>query len=356
MALPQTELEEDEFGNKLMDALNNTALGMGIAIGDYMGLFTAMSTLDEPSTSNEIASKAGLNERYVREWLGIMVTGRVVIANKGDSTFNLPKSYAKFLTPGFESIAHQFKWLFMLTGVQKQLRECMKAGGGIHYSSYPEFHEWMNEYSVKRHEALLLQQHIPSINGLTEKLHKGIKCLDIGCGMGSPSLILAAKFPNSEFHGYDMAEDTVRAANREAEKRGLTNAKFFVKDVATIFDCETSFDLVTSFDAIHDQANPSKVMDGVYNALKPGGWFSLVDVKAHSHPADNVGMPMSSMKYAESLFHCMPVSLFFKDGAGLGTCWGIELAQTMLHEAGFSKVDVIDIPEDDYNIHILCVK
>jgi len=100
MALPQTELEEDEFGNKLMDALNNTALGMGIAIGDYMGLFTAMSTLDEPSTSNEIASKAGLNERYVREWLGIMVTGRVVIANKGDSTFKLPKK----TTPNFSHL------------------------------------------------------------------------------------------------------------------------------------------------------------------------------------------------------------------------------------------------------------
>ena len=214
----------------------------------------------------------------------------------------------------------------------------------------------MNEYSVKRQDALLLQKHIPSIKGLTERLEKGAKCLDIGCGMGSPSLILAAKFPSSEFIGYDMAEETVTAENVEAEKHGLKNAKFFVKDVANIGDCEGSFDFVTSFDAIHDQASPDKVISGVYSSLKPGGWFSLVDFRAHSHPADNVGMPMSSMKYAESLFHCIPVSFFFKGGAGLGTCWGIELAQTMLKQAGFSKISVIDIPGDEYNTHILCIK
>ena len=294
--------------------------------------------------------------RYVREWLGIMVTGGVVMANKDDNTFHLPKHYVKYLTPGFDSIAHMFKWLFMLTGVQKELKTCFKEGGGIPYSKYPEFHKWMNEYSVKRHEALLLQQHIPSIDGLTELLEKGAKCLDIGCGMGSPSLMLAEKFPNSDFHGYDMSEEAVKAAGTEAERRGLKNVRFFVKDVANIDPCDASFDLVTSFDAIHDQASPDKVLSAVYRSLKPGGWFSLVDVKAHSHPADNVGMPMSSLKYAESLFHCMPVSLFFKGGAGLGTCWGLELAQEMLKNTGFSKVEVKDIPEDDYNTHILCIK
>ena len=311
--------------------------------------------MNDPGTSSNNEFIA--NFRYVREWLGIMVTGGVVIANKDDNSFVLPKHYAKFLTPGFDSIAHQFKWLFMLSSVKKELRHCFKEGGGIPYSSYPEFHEWMNEYSVKRHDALLLQQHIPSIKGLTEKLQSGAKCLDIGCGMGSPSLMLAAKFPNSEFFGYDISEETVKSANLEAAKRGLRNAKFFVKNCANICDAEDGvFDLVTSFDAIHDQASPGKVLSFAYRLLKPGGWFSLVDVKAHSHPADNVGMPMSSMKYAESLFHCMPVSLYFKGGAGLGTCWGIELAQQMLKDAGFPHVEVKDIPGDDYNTHILCIK
>ena len=82
----------------------------------------------------------------------------------------------------------------------------------------------------------------------------------------------------------------------------------------------------------------------------------MVDVKAHSHPADNVGMPMSSMGYAESLFHCMPVSLFFKGGAGSGTCRGIELAQALLKQAGFSKINVIGIPGDEYNTRILSIR
>ena len=285
-----------------------------------------------------------------------MVTGGIIIANKQDNTFLLPKSYRRHLTRGFDSIAHQFKWLFMLTGVKDQLRTCFKNGGGIPYSSYPEFHSWMNEYSVKRHEALLLEQHIPSIEGLPEMLEKGAKCLDIGCGMGSPSLMLAEKYPNSEFWGYDMSEETVRLANEKAAKLGLKNAKFSVQDCAKITTKNDLFDLITSFDAIHDQARPDKVLSSVYRLLKADGWFSLVDVKAHSHPADNIGMPMSSMKYAESLLHCMPVSLYFKGGAGLGTCWGVELAEKMLREAGFGKVEIIDIPSDDYNLHILCRK
>ena len=285
-----------------------------------------------------------------------MVTGSVVTANKADNTFYLPKNYVKFLTPGFDSIAHQFKWLFMLTGVKEQVKTCFKDGGGIPYSSYPEFHAWMNEYSVQRHNALLLTHHVPSIAGLTEKLENGIKCLDMGCGMGSPSLIMAEKFPNSEFWGYDMSVDTVNAANEKAKKLGLKNARFEVKDCANINNGEELFDLITAFDAVHDQAKPANVLSGAYRLLKPGGWFSLVDVKAHSHPADNIGMPMSSMKYAESLFHCMPVSLYFENGAGLGTCWGQELAEEMLRNAGFKSVDVIEIPGDDYNTHILCKK
>ncbi len=279
-----------------------------------------------------------------------------MIANKEQNTYFLPRNYIKSLTPGFESIAHQFKWLFMLTGVADQLKNCFKNGGGIPYASYPQFHSWMNEYSVQRHEALLLKQHIPSIPGLTEKLEIGIKCLDIGCGMGSPSLLMARKFPKSEFCGYDMSEETVDAANLKAKEQGLENVKFMVKDCANIEDCDTSFDFITAFDAVHDQAKPDKVLAGAYKLLKPEGWFSLVDIKAHSHPADNIGIPMSSMKYAESLFHCMPVSLYFENGAGLGTCWGQELATEMLHHAGFKKVDVLEIPGDDYNTHILCRK
>ncbi len=174
--------------------------------------------------------------------------------------------------------------------------------------------------------------------------------------MGSPSLLLAGKFTKSEFVGYDMSEETVCKANEKAKSLGLNNAKFVVKDCANMVDDRECFDLITAFDAVHDQAKPQMVLDAAYQLLKPGGWFSLVDIKAHSHPADNIGTPMSSMKYAESLFHCMPVSLFFKDGAGLGTCWGQELATEMLKKAGFERVEIIDIPGDDYNMHILCRK
>eukprot|EP00794_Sanderia_malayensis_P012706 gene12706-14011_t len=361
MSCPDKEMPEEEFGDKMMQVLNNSALSMGIAIGDQVGLFKTLSKLEGPKTSAQIASECGLNERYVREWLGIMVTGGVIHADrKADNTtqYFLPRNYIKFLTPGFESISHQFKWLMMLAGVSDKVENCFRNGGGIPYSSYPAFHAWMNEYSEKRHEALLLQHHVPSIDGLTARLDAGITCLDIGCGMGSPSLLMAKAFPNSEFWGYDVSDVCVEQANEKARSKGLSNAKFAAKNCSEIGNDDNIavFDFITAFDAVHDQARPDKVLAAAFRLLKPDGWFSLVDVKAHSNPIDNIGIPMSSMKYTESLFHCMPVSLYFQDGAGLGTCWGQELATEMLKKAGFTSVKIIEFPGDDYNYHILCRK
>ena len=109
-------------------------------------------------------------------------------ANKAENTFYLPRNYIKFLTPGFDSISHQFKWLFMLTGVGKQLQDCFRNGGGIAYTSYPEFHAWMNEFSVKRHEALLLQQHIPSIPGKLFYIREGGGSQKSNCMLQNRSL------------------------------------------------------------------------------------------------------------------------------------------------------------------------
>ena len=192
---------------------------------------------------------------------------------------------------------------------------------------------------------------------MQEKLESGIKCADFGCGSGHASLMLAAAFPQSEFHGFDFSKEAIDNATDEAEKQGLKNCHFKIQDCADMnAELKDSFDYVAAFDSIHDQAYPDKVLLEIYKILKEGGYFSLYDVKAHSNLADNVGVPFLPLNYAASLFHCMPVSLFFKGGKGLGTCWGKELAVKMLEDTGFTDIKEIPIPGNVYNMHFISKK
>ena len=197
----------------------------------------------------------------------------------------------------------------------------------------------------------------PIFPGLKEKLESGIRVLDFGCGSGSPSLLMAAAFPKSEFYGFDFSEQAIDRATEKATQRNLKNAHFKVQDCANIGEEYTEyFDFITAFDTIHDQAYPDKALAEAYKVLKKGGGFSMVDIDAHSDVGDNMNLPFGPLKYVISLFHCMPVSLYFEGGAGLGVCWGKELAFEMLAKAGFIDSKIIPIANDLMNMHVISKK
>lgn len=135
---------------------------------------------------------------------------------------------------------------------------------------------------------------------------------------------------------------------------GLTNASFVATDVAEL-DSADAFDVITVFDAIHDQAQPARVLENIHRALRQGGILLMVDIKASSRLEDNVGVPLASYLYTVSTMHCMSVSLGL-DGAGLGTCWGHQLATSMLADAGFGEVSVSEIESDPLNNYYIARK
>jgi cyclopropane fatty-acyl-phospholipid synthase-like methyltransferase len=160
---------------------------------------------------------------------------------------------------------------------------------------------------------------------------------------------MAELYPASRFVGYDFSVEGIGAANGEARRRGLWNARFEVRDVARM-DERGTFDLVTAFDAIHDQADPAGVLRNVRRALKPGGVFLMQDIRACSHVHGNADQPLIPFIYTVSCMHCMSVSLAC-GGAGLGAAWGKELALTMLAEVGFRDVRVETLPHDMLNYY-----
>lgn len=338
----------EAFAEGVMDILAKSAIALAISLGHRTGLFDVMAHLPA-STSQEIAAAANLNERYVREWLGTMVTGRVVKYFPETGTYKLPDEHAAFLTreASPNNLAAITQYVPLMGTVEDKIVECFRNGGGVPYSEFPRFHEVMAEDSGQTVLPALLDSILPLVPGIKEKLQAGISVLDVGCGSGKALILMAVNFPNSSFTGYDFSEEAVGNARKEAERLGLKNIRFEVKDAAAIGEVE-KYDLVTAFDAIHDQAKPATVLEQIYNALKPDGNFLMQDIDGSSHVHQNLDNPIAPFLYTISTMHCMTVSLAL-GGDGLGTMWGRELAVDMLKDAGFAHVEIRNLPHDIQN-------
>jgi len=340
--------KQEAFVARILGVLNGGALALMTSIGRQTGLFEVMATLPD-STSPEIATAAGLDERYVREWLGAMVTGGIVEFSAADGRYRLPAEHAAVLTSaaGPRNVARYMQYIPMLAEVEADVIESFRKGGGVPYARYPRFQMLMAESSGLRFDHLLLEKVLP-LTGLQEALERGgAEVLDIGCGRGHAMNLLARRFPKSRFAGYEIAETAISAAQAEARTLGIANARFEVRDVAAL-DELGRYDLVTGFDVIHDQARPGDVLRGVARSLKPGGVFLMVDVRASSRLEDNISHPMGPFLYGMSTMHCMTVSLAL-GGAGLGTVWGEQTALEMLREAGLGAVEVSRLEDDPLN-------
>ncbi len=331
----------------MLDILNKSALGLMISIGHRTKLFDVMASVSA-AKSTDIASKANLNERYVREWLGALVTARIIEYEPQEKVYSLSKEKADFLTRnGSFNMATTAQFIPVMAQVEDEIIHCFENGGGVPYESYHRFHDVMAEESSQTVLAELIESILPIVPGITNKLNLGIKVLDVGCGSGRAINLMAKTFPSSHFTGYDFSKEGIQNAKNEQERLGLENVTFEQQDVAH-FDHAERFDMITAFDAIHDQANPEKVLENIRHSLKPDGVFLMQDIAGSSHLEKNMNHPLAPFLYTVSCLHCMTVSLAL-GGRGLGAMWGKEKAIEMLNDAGFSKVDVKQLPHDPIN-------
>jgi 2-polyprenyl-3-methyl-5-hydroxy-6-metoxy-1,4-benzoquinol methylase len=345
----------EAFAERLVDVLNGGALALMTSIGHRTGLFDAMAGLP-PSSSERIASAANLDERYVLEWLAAMVVGKIVEHDPEDGTYRLPPEHAGFLTRAAspDNIAVTAQFIPLMGSVEDPIVESFRNGGGVLYSAFHRFHEVMAEDSAQTVVAALAGHILPLVPGLTERLEAGIDVLDVGCGSGRALNLMARMFPKSRFVGHDFSEEAIARARAEAEEHGATNVRFEVKDAAKL-DEKNRYDLITTFDAVHDQANPAAVLKGIADALKEDGVYLMQDIAGSSHLHNNMDHPIGPFLYTVSTMHCMTVSLA-QGGQGLGTMWGEEKAKEMLEGAGFTKVEVEQLPHDIFNNYFIVTK
>jgi 2-polyprenyl-3-methyl-5-hydroxy-6-metoxy-1,4-benzoquinol methylase len=360
--LPMTTLHEntvadttEEFAERIAGAIDSASLAILLSIGHQTKLLDTLAELP-PASSAQIADAAGLNERYVREWLGGMVSGQIIEYDPSTQTYSLPRHRAAVLTraAGPDNLARLAQFIPLLGEVEQKIVGCFHNGGGLPYSDYPRFHTLMAEMSGEVFDAALVDVILPMADGLPDRLRAGADVADFGCGSGHAINVMAQAFPASRCTGIDFSEEGLAVGRAEAARLGLDNAAFVAADVAELDKSET-YDVITVFDAIHDQAQPARVLENIYRGLRQGGVLLMVDVKASSQLEDNIGVPLAAYLYTVSTMHCMSVSLGL-DGAGLGTCWGRQLATSMLADAGFTDVAVHEIESDPINNYYIATK
>lgn len=349
------QAKAEAFVGRFLDVFNSGTLCLMISIRHQTRLFDVMARLPA-STSQEIASAASLHERYVREWLGAMVTGRIVEYDPATARYTLPPEHAAFLTrsAGIDNLAVFSQYIALMGNVEQQIIDCFHKGGGVPYSAFPRFQELQAEETARVFDARLTSQIVPLADGLAGRLQAGAEALDVGCGLGHAVNLLAQAFPNSRFAGYDISRQAIDAARSEAKQMGLKNARFEVRDISSINEHE-KYDLVTAFDTIHDQARPTQVLKEIHGALRVDGTFLMQDIAASSLLHENIGNPLCPALYTFSTMHCMTVSLAY-NGEGLGTVWGRQKAEQKLAESGFANVQIKQVAGDILNYYYIAKK
>ena len=245
----QQEIDQQrvqKFAGKLLGHFAGGMLSLMVNLGYKTGLLEAAA--QGAGTSQQISERAGLNERYVREWLGAMTTGGIFNYDTASRTYSLPPEHALCLvgntglnlSPMSQMVAHMGKHVH-------QIADAFRNGGGVPYSEFrPEFTDLMDASGRRRYDELLISGYLPAAKGIQDRLRQGIRVADIGCGTGHCINLMARGFPNSTFVGYDIADDAIALGNSEAKEIGLSNVRFEVLDV-TQLPPEPRFDLITAF-------------------------------------------------------------------------------------------------------------
>lgn len=309
------------------------------ALGDRLGLFKALA-MHGPATSVELAARAGVNERYAREWLGGMAAARYVEYDPASGRFTLPPEHVPALAQesGPFFVGGNYQALLATVAQIGRVAQAFRSGGGVPQSAYDDsLWEGQARLSAGWIENLLTQAWVPALPEIQAKLERGAAVADIGCGRGGALIKLAQSYPNSYYVGYDLFEPAIARAGENARAAGVADRVRFQQLDAT-HGLPAQYDVITTFDVVHDAADPSALLRTIRKATKPDGIYVCVERNCSDRLEENVG-PISALAYGVSILYCMTTSLA-AGGAGLGTLGLPELRlRDLCIQAGFRHVE-----------------
>jgi SAM-dependent methyltransferase len=307
-------------------------------MGDKLGLYRAMAGAG-PLTSAEVAERAGVAERSVREWLGNQAAGGYVEYDAAQDRYTLPDEHALALADEdspfyilgvYDSIASLF-------ADEDRITEAFRTGGGMGWHEHDHrLFRGTERFFRPGYKANLVAEWIPALDGVQEKLERGARVADVGCGHGASTVIMAEAFPDSEFYGFDYHEASIDRAREAAAAAGVSDRAHFAVASAKDYPGD-GYDLVCVFDCLHDMGDPVGAAAHVLDTLAPDGSWMIVEPFAGDSVQDNLN-PVGRVFYGASTVICTPASLAQEVGLALGAQAGEARLAGVIKEGGFGTV------------------
>jgi 2-polyprenyl-3-methyl-5-hydroxy-6-metoxy-1,4-benzoquinol methylase len=326
----------EEFMMKAVGDMASSFGAMMIILGDRLGLYKTMAKTG-PITSEELANQTNTAERYIREWLASQAAAGYITYNSTNHKYFLPQENAMVLaiedSPTF--IMGSYQVVRSIFKDEDKFVDIFKSGKGL---SWGEHHHDLFEGTAKffkpNYMGNLIPSWIPSLEGVDEKLKRGAKVADIGCGYGISTIIMAKEYPNSKFYGFDNHEHSIKAAKQLAQKDGLDNRIEFTVTSANA-SIGNNYDLITFFDCLHDMADPIGALKFAIHSMKKDGTCMIIEPMANDNVEDNLNL-VGKIYYSASSIICIPNSLA-DNGIALGAQAGENKIKEIAENAGFMK-------------------
>jgi 2-polyprenyl-3-methyl-5-hydroxy-6-metoxy-1,4-benzoquinol methylase len=350
---PEIDIEKAQgFALRLVGEIASNLMGTLHLVGDRLGLFDVLAS-QGPMTSRDLASAAGIDERYALEWLSAMACHRYLVYDPEAKTFTLPVEHALVLSEKDSP--------FYVGGLIRTqpdfwanvdlLTDAFRNGGGVPQGHFGE--EWrcgFERFSRPAFVNNLTNHWIPALAGIEPRLQNGGSVIDVGCGNGQAAIQMALAYPSVDVRGIDIFPAAIETARQNAREAGVgEQVRFDVHDAAE--GLPGTYDLVTCFDVVHDLPKPIETLQAIRRSLAPGGCLFVLEFNLSSDLQENIEHPlgMGAFGYAASVNYCMTTSLA-ADGAGTGTCLGERRFREMASEAGFASVQRHDFPTNPFNL------
>jgi SAM-dependent methyltransferase len=317
-----------DFGSILTGAL--------VVLGDRLDLYRHLADAGRPLTSAELATAAGCAERYVREWLnGQAASGYVTYA---DGRYALDEEQAIAFTDESSPacVVGGFQAMLAATRAIDRLTGAFRTGEGLGWHEHhDDLFRGTERFFRPGYNANLTTSWIPALEGVEDKLRRGAKVADVGCGHGASTVIMARAFPESTFTGFDYHAPSIDAARKAAAEAGVDDRVTFDVAPATEYP-GTGYDLVGFFDCLHDMGDPTGAARHVLASLASDGTWLIVEPFANDDIAGNLN-PVGRLFYSVSTLVCTPASLSQEVGTALGAQAGETRLRDVVTTAGFTR-------------------
>jgi SAM-dependent methyltransferase len=324
------------FVGKMLGDLGAAMSGALVVVGDKLGLYKALSA-GGPMTSAELAGKTGTAERYCREWLAAQAASGYVEFDAGSGKYAMSPEQAAvfcdelgpaFLAGAYDLVASTYK-------DEPKVSEAFKSGRGVGWHEHsPCLFRGTERFFRAGYANHLVQEWLPALEGVVEKLKNGGKAADVGCGHGASTILMARAFPRSQFVGYDYHAPSIERARKAAAEAGASNTRFEVAQSKSYPGKD--FDLVAFFDCLHDMGDPVGAAAHVRKSLKPDGTWLIVEPMAGDTVAENLN-PVGRVYYSASTMICTPASLSQEVGLALGAQAGEKRLREVVTSGGFTR-------------------